>query len=126
MAHDIVKIELEESYPYNDFNGWFNSLDDFEKAVWVQLAKDSNRSENNTLLLTKKAMELYCLEMDIDYIPNSEDYLETIYRRLISNLVIISLMEKDLAILVDGELSFIKDAKFELTEKGKNYMKTIK
>jgi hypothetical protein len=71
-------------------------------------------------------MELYCLEMDIDYIPNSEDYLETIYRRLISNLVIISLMEKDLAVLVEGELSFIKDAKFELTEKGKKYLKTIK
>jgi hypothetical protein len=126
MAHDTVKIELEASYPYSDFRGWFDSLEDFEKEVWVRLAKDSNRSENNTILLTKKAMELYCLEMDIDYIPNSEDYLETIYRRLISNLVIISLMEKDLAVLVEGELSFIKDAKFELTEKGKKYLKTIK
>lgn len=126
MAHDIVKIELAASYPYSDFNGWFNSLDKFEKEVWVHIAKDSNRSESNATLLTKKAMELYCLEMGIDYIPNSEDYLETIYRRLITNLVLISLIEKDLAVLISGELSFLSESKFELTEKGKMYLKDIK
>ena len=121
--HETVKVILEQSYPYSDFQGWFDSLDKFEKEVWVHLAKDSGRTENNTILLTKKAMELYCLEMDIDYIPNSEEYLETIYRRLLSNLVLVSLMEKDLAVLTSGKLSFLSDAKFELTEKGKNYLK---
>jgi hypothetical protein len=118
MAHEIVKVELEQSYPYKDFEGWFKSLDQFEKDVWVQLAKDSQRSENNTILLTKKAMELYCLEMDIDYIPNSEDYLETIYRRLITNLVLISIMEKGLAVIKSGKLSFLGEPEVELTEKG--------
>lgn len=123
MAHETVKVVMEPSYPYSDFQGWFDSLDKFEKDVWVGLAKDPNRTENNTTLLTKKAMELYCLEMDIDYIPNSEEYLETIYRRLIANLVIASLIEKGLVFIGSGKLSFIGDATPVLTEKGKMYLK---
>jgi hypothetical protein len=123
MAHETVKVVLEDSYPYSDFQGWFDTLDEFEKNVWVGIAKDSNRTENNATLLTKKAMELYCLEMDIDYIPNSVDYLETIYRRLITNLVLISLMKKELVTITSGKLSFLSDPKFEVTEKGKKYMK---
>lgn len=123
MAHEIVRIELEQSYPYKDFEGWFNHLDGDEQEVWVQLAKEPNRSENNATLLTKKAMELYCLEMDIDYVPNSEDYLETIYRRLITNLVFISLMKKGLVTIISGKLSFLNDPVIEVTEKGKNYLK---
>lgn len=123
MAHDIVKVVLEPSYPYNDFEGWYNTLDTFEREVWEQIAKNGERTEHNTELLAKKAMELYCLEMDIDYIPNSEEYLEKIYKRLISNLTLISMQRRGLIKLISGKLSFVSDAKFDLTEKGKKYMK---
>lgn len=123
MSHETVKVILEQSYPYSDFQGWYDSLDQYEKEVWSHIAKDSGRSERNVELLTKKAMELYCLEMDIDYVPNSENYLETIYKRLISNLTLVSMLERGLIELTSGKLSFLYDAKFALTEKGKKYVK---
>lgn len=123
MDHETVKVILDQSYPYSDFKGWYDSLDSYEKEVWTHIAKDNNRSEKNVELLTKKAMELYCIEMDIDYIPNSEEYLETIYRRLITNITLSSMEERGLIKLTDGKLSFLSDAKFELTEKGRSYLK---
>ena len=120
---ETVKVILEPSYPYSDFYTWYKSLDMYDKEVWVHIAKDSDRSEKNTELITKKAMELYCLEMDIDYIPKSEEYLETIYRRLITNITLASLEERGLVELTHGKLSFISEAKYKLTEKGKKYVK---
>jgi hypothetical protein len=120
--HEIVKIELEGSYPYSDFMGWYENLDTYEKEVWVHIAKSSERTEQNTILLTKKAMELYCLEMGIDYIPNSEEYLEKIFRRLTANLTIVSLIERGLVGINSGTLSFIGDADLFITERGKKFM----
>lgn len=123
MSHETVKVILEPSYPYSDFRGWYDSLDSYEKEVWTHIAKDSNRAERNIELLTKKGMELYCIEMDIDYIPNSEAYLETIYRRLITNITLSSMEERGLIKLTEGKLSFLTDAKFEITDKGRSYLK---
>lgn len=120
--HEIVRIVLEESYPYSDFMGWYNSLDASEKEVWVHIAKTPDRSEQNATLLTKKAMELYCLEMDVDYIPNSEDYLEKILRKLTHNLTLASLIERGLVGINSGTLSFIGDADLYITERGKKFM----
>lgn len=120
--NDIVKIQLEASYSYSDFMGWYNSLDTYEKEVWVHLAKTSQSSEHNTELLTKKAMELYCLEMDIDYIPRSEEYLERIFKRFTNNVTLASLIERGLVEIRSGKLSLISDADLALTERGKKFM----
>ncbi len=126
MAHETIKIVLDASYPYDDFQGWYDGLEEHEREVWLHLAKDSNRSENNIELLTKKALELYCLEMDVTELPNSEEFVEKIYRRLIGNLVIASLINKGLAYVGSGKLSFLGDADIQITEKGKNYLKEHK
>lgn len=120
--HLTVKIELEASYPYSDFMGWYDTLDDFEKEVWTDLAKSGNRSEQNAVLLTKKAMELYCLEMDVDYIPNSDDYLETIFRKLTHNLIMASLIERGLVEITSGKLSFLEQPVLAITDRGKKFM----
>jgi len=116
MSHETVKVILEQSYPYSDFQSWYDSLDVHEKEVWNYIVKDFNRTERNIELLAKKAMELYCIEMDIDYIPNSEEYLETIYRRFINNIILASMQERGLIKLTHGKLSFLSDAKFEVTD----------
>lgn len=121
MAHEIVKIVLEESYPYEDFMSWYESLASDDKEFWQYLAKLGNRSEANTELLTKKAMELYCLEMGIDYIPNNEEYLEKIYRRLVNNINVASMIERGLVAISAGKLSFIDDAKLYITDRGKKF-----
>jgi hypothetical protein len=123
--HETVKVVLDASYPYSDFMGWFESLDKFEKEVWTHLAKSPDRTEQNTILLTKKAMELYCLEMDVDYIPNSDDYLETIFRKLTTNLVMASLIEQGMVELKSGKVSMIDEREFALTERGKKFMSKI-
>lgn len=120
--HEIVKVTLDASYPYSDFKGWYDSLETFEKEVWTHLAKSSERTEQNTVLLTKKAMELYCLEMDVDYIPNSEEYLEKIFRKLTHNLTMASLLDRGLVELKKGKLSFLEEPELEITERGKNFM----
>jgi len=124
--HDIVKVVMDASYPYNDFLGWWQSMDTYDKEVWTYISKDSGRTEQNSMLLTKKAMELYCLEMGIDYIPNSEEYLDKMFRRLISMIVIASLIDRGMVYIGSGRLSFIEDATPMLTEKGKNYQKESK
>lgn len=123
--HLTVRVELEASYPYSDFMGWYESLEGYEKEVWTHLAKSSNRTEQNTILLTKKAMELYCLEMDVDFIPNSDDYLETIFKRLTNNLIMVSLQDRGLVELKSGEISMIGESEFEITERGKKFMVNI-
>ena len=120
--HLTVKVALEASYPYSDFMGWYNSLEDYEKEVWTNLAKSSDRTEQNTILLTKKAMELYCLEMDVDYIPNSDDYLEKMFKKLTNNLIMISLVERGLVEIKSGSLSLIGDVELAITERGKKFM----
>lgn len=120
--HDIVKIKLDASYPYSNFIGWYENLDTFEKEVWIHLAKSIDRTEQNTILLTKKAMELYCLEMGIDYIPNSDDYLEKMFKRLTNNLIITSLIERGLLEIKSGTISMIDDVELGLTERGKKFM----
>ena len=105
--------------------GWYESLESFEKEIWIHLAKSNDRTEENTILLTKKAMELYCLEMDVDYIPNSDDYLEKMFKKLTNNLIMVSLQERELVLLKSGTISMITDAVFEITERGKNFMVKI-
>jgi hypothetical protein len=120
--HETVKVTLEASYPYDDFMGWYNSLEDYEKEVWTHLAKSSDRTEQNTILLTKKAMELYCLEMGIDYIPNDDEYLEKMFKKLTNNLIIVSLIERGLVELKSGKLSLLTNPELEITERGKKFM----
>jgi hypothetical protein len=122
MTHTIVKVKMEGEYPYNDFLGWYGSLESSDKEFWLFLAKATNRSEANIELLTKKAMELYCLEMGIDYIPNSEDYLEKIYRRLINNLNLASMIDRGLVALKSGNLTFLSEPDVYITGRGKNFM----
>jgi hypothetical protein len=124
MKENIVKIQMNKSYPYSDFDGWYKSLPAEDREVWVSLAQNSMRSENNAELLTKKAMELYCLEMGIDYIPKSEDYLEIIYKRLVTNLSIASMIDRGLVVIGSGKLSFLTKADIVMTDLGKNYMKS--
>ncbi len=120
---EIVNVILDANYPYDEFMGWYLQLSPDDKDMWVHLAKNSNRGDKSTELLTKKAMELYCLEMDVDFIPKSEDFLLIIYKRLISNLVYASLVEKGLVKINNGKLSFVSDVEIVLTEKGENYLK---
>jgi len=123
--HTTVKVELEASYPYSNFMGWYESLADYEREVWTHLAKSSDRTEQNTILITKKAIELYCLEMDLDYIPNSDDYLETIFKKLTNNLIMVSLMERDMVVLLSGEISMLGEPEFAITDRGKKFMGKI-
>lgn len=120
---ETVKVVLDASYPYSDFMGWYLSLTQDDKDMWVHLAKNSYRGDSATELLTKKAMELYCLEMDLDFIPKSEDFLEIIYRRLTTNLVYASLIERGLAKIESGKLSFVSEIEISITDKGQNYSK---
>jgi hypothetical protein len=122
--HETVKIKLDATYPYSDFMGWYELLDDSEKEVWVHLAKasDANRTEQNTILLTKKAMELYCLEMDVDYVPNSEDYMEKIFKRFTNSLIMASLIERKMVELKSGTLSLLTDPELVITDYGKKFM----
>lgn len=124
-THEIVKIILEPSYPYSDFMGWYDCLDSNEKDVWLYLVKSPSKSEENTILITKKAMELYCLEMGIDYIPNSEEYLNKIYCRFTNNLILASLIERGFVSINSGKLSLIGDADLIITERGKKFMRKI-
>lgn len=120
---ETVRVALDASYPYNDFMGWYLFLTQDDKDMWVHLAKNSNRGDSNTVLLTKKSMELYCLEMDVDFIPKSEEFLEKMYRRLITNLVFASIIERGLATIVTGKLSLVSEVEISITEKGQNYLK---
>lgn len=123
MEEETVKVVLDASYPYDDFMGWYLLLSQDDKDMWVHLAKNSNRGDSATELLTKKSMELYCLEMDVDFIPKSENFLEKMYRRLTTNLVYASLIERGLARIVSGKLSFVSEVEISITEKGQNYSK---
>jgi hypothetical protein len=120
--HEIVRVLLDESYPYSDFMGWYNNLDANEKDVWLHIVKSTDRTEQNTMLIGKKAMELYCLEMDVDFIPNSEEYLEKIFNKLTSNLILASLVDKGLVNINSGSLSLIGEADLSITERGKKFL----
>lgn len=122
---EVVKIKLDDEYPYSDFEGWYGSLDFDEKNHWKDLSNDIDKSEANAERLTKKAIELYCLEMDIDYIPKNEDYLDTIFKKFRTNLTVASLRDKGM-VTVNGNLSFIGDVSYSVTDKGRNYLKHIK
>lgn len=120
--HETVKVTLEASYPYSDFMGWYESLESYEKEVWTYLAKSTDRTEQNTILLTKKAMELYCIEMDVDYIPNSDEYLEKMFKKLTNNLIMVSLIERKLVEVKSGTLSMLTEPELEITERGKKFI----
>lgn len=61
----------------------------------------------------------------MDYIPNSDDYLETIFKKLTNNLVMVSLIEKGMVALVSGEISMLGEPEFAITDRGKKFMGKI-
>lgn len=122
--HDTVKVvDINPDGTYDSFSSWYATLEKFEKDYWVQIAKSVQKTDFSAELLAKKAMELYCLEMDINQIPNSQDYLEKLYKRLINNLIYASLVDQGLLKLVDGSISFLSEPNVIITPKGKNYLK---
>lgn len=114
----LVKVVLSANPGYNNFVEWANSLSEQDGVIWFNLLNKNDLSEQEFDLLAKKSIELYCMDMNIDQIPATQEYIESILSEF-TMLYFVFNLQKDGYLVTEGNIGFGIDVPYSITEKGK-------
>jgi len=125
MSDDILEVDTKK-FKYEGLEDWYYSLSEKEKLSWTNLLNKPDLSDEETNILVETSITIYCKEMNISEIPNTDEFIQLIANTFARNFHLFKLKELGM-IEMDGTLNMIDiDAKIKLTEKGRTFGKNLK
>lgn len=119
----MIEVVFSEEATYNSFIEWVEGMDNNELSMWLELFNKQELSEADFEVITKKAIELYCLDMEIRAIPAGEDFIEKILSEF-TMLFFMYKLQKDGYVKVIGTMGFGSNLPYETTPKGIEYFES--